>query len=71
MLSFYSANVRIANSARAVDECLEIAFGEQIPADAGIIVFNAPLGHQLDKVAAAPLKPACRKSPYWAVPAAA
>ena len=53
MLSFYSANVRIANSARAVDECLEIAFGEQIPADAGVVIFNAPLGHQLDKVAAA------------------
>lgn len=53
MLSFYSANVRIANSVRAVDECLEIAFGEALPQGHGVVLANAPLGHRLDKVAAA------------------
>lgn len=51
MLSFYSANVRSANSVRAVDECLEIAFGDTIPADLNLVIFNAPLGHRLDKLA--------------------
>lgn len=53
MLSFYSAKVRIANSSRAVDECLEIAFGENINNDCGLIIVDAPLGHNLEKVAAA------------------
>lgn len=53
MLSFYSANVRIANSARAVDECIEIAFGNEVPQDLRAVVFNAPLGHRLDRVAEA------------------
>lgn len=52
MLSFSSASVRIANSERAVDECMEIAFGEKKPACSAVIV-NAAMGHKLDKVAAA------------------
>ena len=53
MLRFYSANVRIANSKRAVDECLEIAFGEEIPQDCRIVIANATLGHSLDRLASA------------------
>ena len=51
LLRFYSANVRIANSKRAVDECLEIAFGEDIPQDCRIAVVNATLGHSLERLA--------------------
>ena len=51
MLQFYSANVRIANSARAVDECIEIAFEGQIPTDLRAIIINATIGHPLDKLA--------------------
>lgn len=53
MLSFYSSNVRVASSSRAVDECLDIAFGGNVPSDVRVIIVNAPLGHRLDKVAAA------------------
>lgn len=53
MLAFHSANVRIANSGRAVDECIDIAFGGEIPEDLRYLVFHAPLGHRLDKVAEA------------------
>lgn len=52
MLEFNSASVRIANSERAVDECLEIIFGDQeLCSKECVIVVDAPLGHQLDKVA--------------------
>ena len=53
MLKFHSANVRSSNSHRAVDEAFEIAFGNRLPDDLGIVVVNAALGHQLEKVAAA------------------
>ncbi|MDR2800660.1 MAG: hypothetical protein LBB52_05250, partial [Desulfovibrio sp.] len=53
MLYFHSANVRIANSQRAMDECLEIAFGEQFPQNCRVIIVNAALGHKLDKLAEA------------------
>ena len=52
MLRFYSANVRIANSARAIDECIDIAFEDQIPPDLKIIIINATMGHSLDNLAA-------------------
>lgn len=51
MLSFTSASVRIANSERAVDECVEIAFEGREPAKDGVIIFNAAMGHKLDRVA--------------------
>ena len=50
MLQFYSANVRIANSARAVDECIEIAFENKIPADLKLVIINATVGHSLGKL---------------------
>lgn len=53
MLRFYSANVRIVNSNRAVDECLDIAFEGDIPQDCKVVVVNATLGHSLNKIAAA------------------
>ena len=52
MLSFNSANVRIANGKRAVAECMDIAFGETVPTDCGVVIVHAPLGHSLDKIAA-------------------
>jgi len=52
MLKFYSANARSANSARAIDECLEIAFENQIPSDCRFVMVNASVGHQLNKLAA-------------------
>ena len=55
MLQFYSANTRIANSARAVDECIELAFADKIPSDLQIVIVNATVGHTLDKLAK-PLK---------------
>ena len=53
MLRFYSANVRIVNSKRAIDECLEIAFGDEMPQDCRVVVLKATLGHSLDKLVAA------------------
>ncbi|MDR2892513.1 MAG: FIST C-terminal domain-containing protein [Deltaproteobacteria bacterium] len=52
MIRFYSANVRIANSQRAIDECFDIAFGGQVPDDLRAVIINAPLGHKLDRLAA-------------------
>ena len=51
MLKFYSANTRIANSSRAIDECIELAFNDQIPEDLRFIIINATIGHPLDKLA--------------------
>lgn len=55
MLNFYSAQVRIVNSQRAIDECLEIAFGDQTQSqtDCRVVIINATLGHHLDKLGAA------------------
>lgn len=53
MLNFHSANVRIANGARAVDECLEIAFGNEVPSDCRVVMVNVTIGHSLEKIAGA------------------
>jgi hypothetical protein len=53
MLNFHSASVRIADSGRAVDECIEIMYGNQAPPNAGLWIVNAVIGHKLDKIAAA------------------
>jgi len=53
MLRFYSANARSGNSVRVIDECLEIAFENQIPSDCRFVMVNAALGHNLSKLAAA------------------
>ena len=51
MLSFHSASVRIANGKHAAAECMDIAFGEALPNDCGVVIVHAPLGHRLDKIA--------------------
>lgn len=53
MLKFDSASVRIADSARAVDECIAIMYGERKPEEGGLWIVNAVIGHKLDKIAAA------------------
>jgi hypothetical protein len=53
MLNFHSASVRIADSARAVDECIEIMYGEETPPEGSLWIVNAVIGHKLDKAAAA------------------
>ncbi|MDR0842211.1 MAG: hypothetical protein LBP68_02190 [Acidobacteriota bacterium] len=51
MLEFHSASVRSVNSKRAADECVEVAFPDGVPGDCRVVIFNATLGHRLDKVA--------------------
>ena len=51
MLEFFSASIRSVNSERAVNECIEVAFPDGIRSDCRVILFNATLGHRLDKVA--------------------
>jgi hypothetical protein len=53
MLSFRSASVRIADSRRAVDECIEIMYGSQALPASGLWIVNAVIGHKLEKIAAA------------------
>jgi hypothetical protein len=53
MLNFHSASVRIADSARAVEECIEIMYGDQTPPKNGLWIVNAVIGHKLEKIAAA------------------
>ncbi|GHT37982.1 hypothetical protein FACS189427_11720 [Planctomycetales bacterium] len=53
MLDFYSASVRSVNSERAANECVEVAFSNGIPDNVRTVLFNATLGHKLDKLAAA------------------
>ncbi|MDR2117253.1 MAG: hypothetical protein LBP87_12820 [Planctomycetaceae bacterium] len=53
MLEFFSSSVRIVNSERAAQECIEVAFPNGVPKHCRTIIFNATLGHKLDKVAAA------------------
>ena len=53
MLKFNSASVRIADSARAVDECIAIMYEDQAPESGGLWIVNAVIGHKLDKIAAA------------------
>jgi hypothetical protein len=52
MLEFFSSSVRIVNSERAAQECIDVAFPNGIPTNCRTILFNATLGHKLDKVAA-------------------
>jgi len=51
MLQFFSANTRIANSTRAIEECMELAFADNIPSDLKIVIVNATVGHTLEKLA--------------------
>ncbi|MDR2295377.1 MAG: FIST C-terminal domain-containing protein [Clostridiales Family XIII bacterium] len=53
MLDFHSASARIADSVRAVDECIEIMYGEESPPSGALWIVNAVIGHKLDKLASA------------------
>ncbi len=53
MLEFFSSSVRSVNSERAAQECIDVAFPEGVPADCRVLLFNATMGHRLDKVATA------------------
>ncbi|MDL2317622.1 FIST C-terminal domain-containing protein [Eubacteriales bacterium OttesenSCG-928-A19] len=58
MLSFTSASVRIANTERAVDECMEIAQEEIAIKDMSVVIVNTAMGHKLDRIADAVRKQA-------------
>ena len=53
MITFHSANTRAVNSERAANECFETAFPDGVPADCRIIIFQASVGHKLEKLGAA------------------
>jgi hypothetical protein len=53
MLNFRSASVRIADSVRAVDECIEIMYGQESPPEGSLWIVAAVIGHKLEKVASA------------------
>ncbi len=46
MLEFFSASLRLVNSQRAIEECLEVAMGQEA-ASCDLVVINASLGHPL------------------------
>ncbi|MDR0871109.1 MAG: hypothetical protein LBN39_10000 [Planctomycetaceae bacterium] len=50
MLKFYSAAVRSVNAERGAAECIDVAFPDGVPSDVRAVLFNATLGHKLDKV---------------------
>ncbi len=62
MLSFYSASARIINSRRAVNECMEVALGENI-SDCSLLIWHASIGHNFDEI----LDEAHRLAPHASV----
>ena len=49
MLKFNSASARIVNTKRAVNECLEIALGDQ-PENADLLIWHASIGHNFQEM---------------------
>jgi hypothetical protein len=49
MLKFSSASARIVNTKRAVNECLEIALGDQ-PDSADLLIWHASIGHNFQEM---------------------
>ena len=49
MLQFYSSSARIVNTRRAVNECLEIALGENV-SEADLLIFHASVGHDFQEM---------------------
>jgi hypothetical protein len=49
MLEFYSSSARIVNTKRAVNECLEIALGENV-SSADLLIFHASVGHDFQEL---------------------
>jgi hypothetical protein len=52
VLEFASSNVRSINAARAVQECVEMAYGAATT-DADLVIINATVGHDLASLSAA------------------
>ena len=46
MLEFLSANTRAVSAQRAIEEALELAFGQATP-DCDLVLINAAVGHDL------------------------
>lgn len=51
MLNFASASVRIANTGRATEECIDTVFPGQPPEAIGVVIVNAAIGHKLENAA--------------------
>lgn len=49
MLQFYSASTRVVNTKRAVEECMEIALGQDY-ANCDLLIFNAAIGHDFKEL---------------------
>jgi hypothetical protein len=53
MLRFNSVSIRVADSGRAVEECISGLYGDKEPEDGGLWIVNAAIGHKLEKIAGA------------------
>lgn len=53
MIEFFSASTRMVNSKRAMQECLESAFGEGASTDCQVIMIHASIGHNYAELMAA------------------
>lgn len=51
MINFYSGSARIVNSKRAINECMEIAFGENNDTDCQLVLIHSSLGHDFATLA--------------------
>ncbi|MEZ4800511.1 MAG: FIST N-terminal domain-containing protein [Flavobacteriales bacterium] len=49
MLQFYSASTRVVNTKRAVEECMEIALGQDY-SNCDLLIFNAAIGHDFKEL---------------------
>ncbi len=51
MLNFYSASTRMVNSRRAIEECMEAAFGEGNDTDCNLVMIHSSMGHDFAQLA--------------------
>jgi hypothetical protein len=51
MISFFSASTRMVNSRRAMQECIEAAFGEGQAAECDLLLIHASIGHNFADLA--------------------
>ena len=49
MLEFFSGSTRMVNTRRGVNECLEIALGNQV-SDCDLILIHASIGHSFQEM---------------------
>ncbi|MDR0387678.1 MAG: FIST C-terminal domain-containing protein [Treponema sp.] len=53
MLRFNSVSVRVADSTRAVEECIAGLYGDKEPENEGLWIVNSSIGHKLERIAGA------------------